>query len=531
MNKFCKALASSLFLLCLSAPPILADLVITEIMGRSSHSSPTDVDWWELTNTGPIPVNLLGYSWDDNHQRIGMNVFPDMMIDANESMIIRDRVDASEDLWRGDWNLGPEVIIYAPNTFSRLGNDDGVFLYDDTGQLITSITYGSSAVGFSNAWDTNTVSLGTSRDGEYGAWHSSNLSPDTASPGYAHFAQEVIQPLATLLYWADKDTAKIQYLNMETGHIETLLTSAEGLREPRGLAIDLAHERLFWTDGTTGTIHQTNLDGTDDQILILDQSFPTDLALDGVNGKMVWSETGTSQIHRANLDGSEIETIISGLGQCYYMALDLVNQKIYWSQLGPQSDGTLIYRANLDGSESEHLIIGSGHTRDIVLDLMAGKLYWGDRSIDNPGLFRANLDGSDIEQLYTGDQGLIRPHGLLLDSREGLIYWSDTRTYGIHRAPIDGSGPVEDVVMGLDAPWRLAFLEITADINQDGQVNFADFTHMALAWQESPCDWSNLWCHRTDLSGDGVVDVNDLMQLSELWLSDGYLMPTCPKAK
>lgn len=225
--------------------------------------------------------------------------------------------------------------------------------------MIPPITYGSSTTGVSNAWDTSGVSLGTSRDGEYGAWHSSNSSPDTASPGYFHFAQEIIQPLATLLYWADKDTAKIQRFNMETGHIETLLTSAEGLREPRGLAIDLASERMFWTDGAAGTIHQTNLDGTDDPIIISGQNFPTDLVL--------------------------------------------------------------------------------------------------------------------------------------------------------------------------DAPWRLAFLEITADINQDGQVNFADFSHMALAWQASPCDWSNLWCHRTDLSGDGVVDINDLIQFSELWLSDGHLTPTCPK--
>jgi len=236
---------------------------------------------------------------------------------------------------------------------------------------------------------------------------------------------------------------------------------------------------------------------------------------------MFWSETGTSQIHRANLDGSEIETIVSGMGQCYYLELDLVTRKIYWSQLGPQTAGTLIYRANLDGSGIEHLITGTGHTRDIVLDAAAGKMYWGDRSVDNPGIFRADLDGTHIEQLYSGDQGLIRPHGLLLDRRAGLIYWSDTRTFGIHRAPMDGSGPVEDLAMDLDAPWRLAFLEITADINQDGQVDFHDLARLALAWQASPCDWDNLWCHGTDLSGNGVVDANDLRLFSDQWLQNG----------
>jgi len=520
MIKFYLIVAMTFALLSFVAAPALADLVVTEIMSRSNHQAPTDGDWWELTNTGPEPVNLSGYSWDDDHQRVGLNAFPDRVIDVNESIIICDAA-GSEGLWRSGWKLEPGVTVYTPNTFSRLGNSDGVFLYDDSGVLVFSINYGSSTTGVSIAWGTDGTSLGTSMPEEYGAWQSSNVNPDTASPGHAHIAQEMTQPLATLLYWADKDTAKIQRLNMKTGHIDTLLTSADGLREPRGLALDLAHERMFWTDGTTGTIHQTNLDGTDDQRLITGQSFPTDLALDLARGKMIWSETGTSQIHRANLDGSELETLISGMGQCYYLELDLVNQKIYWSQLNPQTSGTLIYRANLDGSDGEHLITGTGHTRDIVLDLNAGKMYWGDRSINNPGLFRADLDGANIEQLYTGAQGLIRPHGLLLDIPSRLIYWSDTRTYGIHRAPMDGSGPVEDIAMALDAPWRLAFLEITADINQDGEITFVDFAHLALAWQASPCDWSNFWCHRTDLSGNGVVDVNDLLQFNDLWLSDG----------
>ena len=47
-----------------------AELVITEIMSQSNHQSPTEGDWWELTNTGPAAINLLGYSWDDDHQRV-----------------------------------------------------------------------------------------------------------------------------------------------------------------------------------------------------------------------------------------------------------------------------------------------------------------------------------------------------------------------------------------------------------------------------------------------------------------------------
>ena len=64
-----------------------ADLVITEIMSDSNHSV-TNGDWWELTNTGLAPVDLTGYSWDDNHARVGQNVFGSITIAPSESVII-----------------------------------------------------------------------------------------------------------------------------------------------------------------------------------------------------------------------------------------------------------------------------------------------------------------------------------------------------------------------------------------------------------------------------------------------------------
>jgi len=60
MVKFYQIPAVFLILLGVPVWPIQADLVITEIMSRSNHDAPTDCDWWELTNTGPAPVELLG---------------------------------------------------------------------------------------------------------------------------------------------------------------------------------------------------------------------------------------------------------------------------------------------------------------------------------------------------------------------------------------------------------------------------------------------------------------------------------------
>ena len=90
MRKFRRIIVFILILLIVPVSALHADLVITEIMGRSNHNAPTDCDWWELTNTGPNTINLSGYSWDDDHQRVGMNVFPDIfIIAANECRLRR----------------------------------------------------------------------------------------------------------------------------------------------------------------------------------------------------------------------------------------------------------------------------------------------------------------------------------------------------------------------------------------------------------------------------------------------------------
>lgn len=437
-----------------------AELVITEIMSQSAHNSPTDCDWWELTNTGPSSVSLTGYSWDDDHQRPGQNVFAGITISAGESIIIRDAVAATGDPWKDDWGIGAEVHVYDPTyfggSFPGLGSSDGVFLYNAAGVLVASATYPIRTVGFSNEWAANETSLDLSVVGENGAYQSANASPDVASPGHA-VQSEPCSSSGRMMYWTDKSTAKIQRMNLDTGCVEDILTQADGLDEPRGLAIDPAAKRMYWADTSTGAIHRSALDGSGDVQLVTGLSAPADMALDTAGGKIYVAEIGTSSIRRVNLDGSgPIEDVVTGVGQPYYIELDLTNSRIYWSDV----QNTIIHRANLDGTGVEDFITGLTYVRDMVLDLPAGKIYWGDRGSSN--IQRANLDGTGgIEELFGPIDGLIRPHGLLLDAPAGKIYWTDTVTCAVHRGNTDGSGSVEDLVTGLDDPYALAIVTVT----------------------------------------------------------------------
>ncbi len=379
-----------------------AELAITEIMSDSDHVGGTDGDWWELTNTGPVSIDLTGYSWDDNDQQAGQNVFGNITIGPGESIIILNDTGSSTALWKSEWPLASGVNVYGRSHFiggfPGIGSSDDVVLFDTGNVLVTAVTYPSRTSTISNEWDTDGIFLGLSVIGENGAYQSTNSTPNVASPGYAVLGEPCVGGSGKMLYWTDKDFSKIQRLNLDNDCLEDILTASDGLVEPRGLAIDTSTNKMYWSDGTLGEIHRANLDGSGDEILLAGLFFPTDLALDTDNGKIYFSQTDLSapipmpRIRKVDLDGTgPIEDVITGIGVPYYLTLDLTNSRIYWSDL----NNTVIRRANLDGTGIVDLITGLSHVRDIVLDVPGNMIYWGDRLSHK--VQRANLDGSGIE--------------------------------------------------------------------------------------------------------------------------------------
>jgi len=57
------------------------------------------------------------------------------------------------------------------------------------------------------------------------------------------------------------------------------------------------------------------------------------------------------------------------------------------------------------------------------------------------------------------------------------------------------------------------------DLNADGLVNFEDFGHFSMHWQEQDCDDPTTnWCGGTDLDQSSQVDVKDLGIFADYWL-------------
>jgi sugar lactone lactonase YvrE len=132
-------------------------------------------------------------------------------------------------------------------------------------------------------------------------------------------------------------------------------------------------------------------------------------------------------------DGRNRQVLIEGLkGQPDGIAVDVEAGHIYWTNMGDYAaDDGSIERSNLDGSNVT-TIVKTGGTwtgKQLVLDKKNGKLYWSDR--EGLRVMRVNLDGSKLETLVEtgrGDEARKDQRnwcvGMALDLAGGKIYWT-----------------------------------------------------------------------------------------------------------
>jgi len=493
-----------------------ANLVITEVMGRSLVTT-APMDWWELTNTGNSAVNLLSYSWDDENSDVRANVFGSVTINPGESIIIINTTNITTiNSWKGIWGLDASVQIIGIAFDHGLGGDDGVVLFNPLNQVVTFCSYVNHPDAASAVFGGDASFLGYSQLGSFGAWRATGFA-DVASPGVAETSQEEVT-FDRKIFWTDKEdppVSKIQRINSDCNDVENILAVANGLNAPRGIDIDFSKGLMYWASTGNGQICRANLDGSEKVTLLTIAGFTmlADMELDLLNGYIYYSETAMRTISRIPIDGGTPEIVVSSTNTPYYFDLDVVNNYIYYSD----GESPNIWRYDMNADTEVNLITNQQHVRDIEIDLNAGKLYFNDRGVDSHSVNVANLDGSDARVLYDANDGpLDRPHGLAIDFENDMLYWTDTETHLICRAPADGSGPVETIVDATDTdePWQLVIYLGDADINRDYAYDMKDFALLAGQWQNINCDT----CMGADLTDDGNVDIDDLAKLADYWL-------------
>ena len=124
------------------APTPAPSLLITEV-----NSNATGGDFFEIYNYGTTAVNLLGWKWDDDSANVadaGSASFPAVSIAAGQRLVVVAAADTSAFL--GAWGLNAATVPAIAAGGPGLGKGDAIVLFDATGKVVASFSYGAAAV-------------------------------------------------------------------------------------------------------------------------------------------------------------------------------------------------------------------------------------------------------------------------------------------------------------------------------------------------------------------------------------------------
>ena len=191
-HRFAKVLLAAA-LVSASSQIARAQLFITEIHSTGNSNGTYANDWFELTNFGSSPVSLTGWRMNDDTATFasGVALTGVASIAAGQSIVFVENLSGSvETAFKNAW-FGPS----APSSFVIGGysgagvglsnGGDAVTVFNGSGSLVASVTFGSATVGrtFDNFSGAGTVSL-LSSVGINGAFTSFN-GAEIGSPGFA----------------------------------------------------------------------------------------------------------------------------------------------------------------------------------------------------------------------------------------------------------------------------------------------------------------------------------------------------------
>ena len=235
------------------------------------------------------------------------------------------------------------------------------------------------------------------------------------------------------LYWGEhgKSGGVIKRANFDGRNVEELISLSS---VPRGIAIDTAESKLYWTNSDSqiqtatfngegiSTVIQLDEDileetkkscssgnlfffffifattyggGCDTEIIRTNLTSPTDITVNTADGRLYWTEF-SGRIRRVNLDGTGLDTLVPDIGSPY--GITVVDDKVYWAEEIDEYSGK-IQRANLNGTNIETLAKVQGLPTGISVDTAAGKVYWANSL---GGIQRTDINGGEVEVVVSG---------------------------------------------------------------------------------------------------------------------------------
>ena len=230
--------------------------------------------------------------------------------------------------------------------------------------------------------------------------------------------------------------------------------SKEALVEPlegwtvTGLAMDIAENKLYWTEQQTdkqiGNIWSGDLNDRNARNLQSITAVPKGIVVDAKNDRLYWTN-GRGKIQNINVNGSNFKgNFIERLGSPHHIALSL-DGTLYWTAYNAATGSWSIWFKRLGSSVTQKEIMRDlGELGGIAVD--GDKLYWTEKVSDNQGkISSVSLNGSGAVTLSSLPGSV--PLGLAVDEAGRRLYVTDNHG-NIRSLNLDKPIEIEIVVRG-----------------------------------------------------------------------------------
>ncbi|XP_066267551.1 low-density lipoprotein receptor-related protein 6-like [Branchiostoma lanceolatum] len=329
---------------------------------------------------------------------------------------------------------------------STTANLFGVAIYKDyvlwTEKASQNLTFGRPF--YERISNRQTISLATADDSNWAAVYNIKVYDDTEQPLYTSacdqrngLCAELCIPNGDSRVCACAEGRYIQSDRVSCSDVQpTSLPTTPSPPVPTGGYSP--GDFVLVADSLTGSITEVDLTSGSNATLPLRSTFPLALDYDVQTGYVYWSDFIDEKIYRGKRDGSDFDTIVDksdiGVYGIYGLALDYSGQNIYWTDWGTE----IIAVAGMDGSNARAIFTQEiDYPGGIVLDPKEGYMYWTDSAYWKPRIERAAMDGSERTILISS--GLDTPIGIAIDFNERRLYWSDSSASNVQSSDMYGN--------------------------------------------------------------------------------------------
>jgi len=294
------------------------------------------------------------------------------------------------------------------------------------------------------------------------------------------------------IFWTDSGTDRIEISRLDGSSRRVLIS--EDLDEPRSIALDSINGWIYWSDwGKNPRIERCWMDGRKREIVIdTELIWPNEIALDIPRQKVYWCDAKMDRIEMSNMDGSE-RSILLDQNLPHPFGFTLLGSRIYWTDWQDRN----IQSANKYNGRDRQIIVS--HLNNLM-GIMAVKanptempnpcqakscshlclitpegalcscpngyeLTSDNKTCVVPDAFLLYSSKDDIRRISieTPNTNVLLPlkgveeaSSLDFDRKNGMIYWTDTKSNAISRAFLNGSNQELVIEYGLMFPEGLA---------------------------------------------------------------------------